>query len=81
MFSVYAVEGCSDPDLPDTMWMKRFPYEVLVGCKIGLQTTWLLKCVKGIWEGQVGICSPSAALAPIVDQHKYKGKTRKRCQH
>ena len=55
------------------MWVKRFPYEALVSCKSGLQTTWLLKCAKGVWEGQVGICSSSAASAPVLAQPKTKG--------
>ena len=69
----FKVEGCADPDLPDTMWVKRFTHEALVGCKAGLQTTWLLKCVRGVWEGQVGICSSSAASAPVLAQPKNKG--------
>ena len=55
------------------MWVKRFLYEALVGCKAGQQTTWLLKCTKGVWEGQVGICSPVAASAPVLAQPKAKG--------
>ena len=55
------------------MWVKRFPYEALVGCKTGLQSTWLLKCTKGVWEGQVGICSTVAASAPVLVQPKSKG--------
>ena len=53
---IYLVEGCSDPDLPAAMWMRRDSYEALVGCKVDAPMTWILKCVDGTWEGQVGIC-------------------------
>ena len=61
----YPVEGCADPDLPERMWMKRDDLEALVGCKADLQMSWILKCVHGIWEGQVGICSSSGASVPL----------------
>ena len=75
------VEGCPDPDLPAAMWMRRDAHEALVGCKLDTPTKWILKCVNGIWEGQVGICpavpasssgsasaslpAPAPALRPI----------------
>ena len=59
MCNCVLVEGCSDPDLPAAMWIRRDIYEALVGCKIDTPTRWILKCVNGIWDGQVGIC-PSA---------------------
>ena len=73
MFPLFTVEGCSDPDLPDNMWLKHFGHEALVGCKTGIQTTWLLKCVKGAWEGQVGICSSGSASLPVLLPSKNKG--------
>ena len=38
------------------MWMKRDAQEALVGCKADSPMTWILRCVDGTWEGQVGIC-------------------------
>ena len=73
LWNVFIVEGCSDPDLPDNMWMKRLSHEALVGCKSGVQTTWLLKCIKGVWEGQVGICSSLSGSASIPAHSKNKG--------
>ena len=61
----YSVEGCADPDLPERMWMKRDAFEALVGCKADIQLNWILKCVHGIWEGKVGICSSSGASIPM----------------
>ena len=61
----HLVEGCADPDLPERMWMKRDDLEALVGCKADLQMSWILKCVHGIWEGQVGICSSNGASVPL----------------
>ena len=72
-YFVLLVEGCSDPDLPDNMWLKHFAHEALVGCKTGMQATWLLKCVRGTWEGQVGICSSGSASAPVQIPSKTKG--------
>ena len=60
------VEGCADPDLPERMWMKRDALEALVGCKADMQMSWILKCVLGKWEGQVGICSSSGASVPTA---------------
>ena len=55
------------------MWLKRFEHEALVGCKTGVLTTWLLKCVRGTWEGQVGICSSGSASVPIKMPSRNKG--------
>ena len=55
------------------MWMKRLSDEALVGCKNGVQATWLLKCVRGIWEEQVGICATAPASVQSPVQSKNKG--------
>ena len=57
------VEGCSDPDLPAAMWMRRDAHEALVACRVDTPTRWILKCVNGKWEGQVGICPAIPALS------------------
>ncbi len=58
------------------MWVKRFQNEALVGCKSSPQTTWVLKCNKALWEGQVGICSPvsNSIQSSAPEQPKNKGK-------
>ena len=46
--------------------MRRDTHEALVGCKVDTLTRWILKCVNGIWDGQVGICpsAPGQGSAP-----------------
>ena len=43
------------------MWMRRDTQEALVGCKVDTPARWILKCVDGKWEGQVGICPATPA--------------------
>ena len=58
------------------MWMKRDAQEALVGCKADAPMTWILRCVDGTWEGQVGICpavpasfSGTAPALASISQH------------
>lgn len=60
---MFAVIGCPDPDLSEGAWLKRFGHELLIGCKDDPEKTWLLTCVKGKYEGHVGVCPTSPGSA------------------
>lgn len=61
------VEGCADPDLPEGAWLKRDGSGAQIGCKANPQTTWMLKCVRGAWEGEAGVCLLEASAAASRD--------------
>ena len=52
---------------------KRLSDEALVGFKNGVQATWLLKCVRGKWEGQMGFCAKAPGSVQLPVQSKNQG--------